>query len=127
MVGADGLALVVPDRFRAHHEFHVGPQVRLADLDDLVTFLPEGTGDGPVAVHRDVHEGDPEAEILNVGDDLRQVFLGADHERVLQGAVTRQRGQVAVDLTLHSLAPARPHPAQPQLHSGKVGERIMLG
>ena len=66
-------------------------------------------------------------EVLDVRDDLRQVLLGTDHERVLQGAVTRQGGQVAVDLALHALAAARPHPAQPQLHPGKVGERVMLG
>jgi hypothetical protein len=28
---------------------------------------------------------------------------------------------------LHALAAARPHPAQPQLHPRKVGERVMLG
>ena len=126
-IGADAVALVIMERLRAHHQFHVGPQVGLTDLDDVVAFLPEGAGDGPVAVHRDVDEGDPEAEILDVGDDLRQVLLGADHERVLQGAITRQGGQVAVDLALHALAAARPHPAQPQLHPGKVGERVMLG
>jgi hypothetical protein len=126
-VAAGDPALVIPEWFRAHHELHVRPQVCLTDLDDVVAFLPEGTGDGPVAVHCDVHEGDPEAEILDVGDDLRQILLGADHERVPQCAVTRQGGQVAVDLALHPLAPARPHPAQPQLHPGKVGERVMVG
>jgi hypothetical protein len=126
-IGADAVALVIMERLRAHHQFHVGPQVCLTDLDDVVAFLPEGAGDGPVAVHRDVDEGDPEAEVLDVGDDLRQVLLGADHERVLQGAVTRQGGQVPVDLALHTLAAARPHPAQPQLHPGQVGERVMLG
>ncbi len=126
-IGPDALPLVIMDRLRAHHEFHVRPQVRLTDLDDVVAFLPEGTGDGPVAVHRDVDQGDPQAEILDVRDDLRQVLLGTDHERVLKGAVTRQGGQVAVDLALHALAAARPHPAQPQLHPGQVGERVMLG
>ena len=68
-MSADAVALVIPERFRAHHQFHVRPQVGLTDLDDVVAFLPEGAGDGPVAVHRDVDEGDPEAEILDVGDD----------------------------------------------------------
>ena len=126
-IGPDALALVIMERLRAHHQFHIRPQVCLTDLDDVVAFLPEGAGDCPVAVHRDVDQRDPETEILDVRDDLRQVLLGTDHERVLQGAVTRQGGQVAVDLALHALAAARPHPAQPQLHPGKVGERVMLG
>ena len=126
-IGPGALALVIVERLRAHHQVHVRPQVCLTDLDDFVAFLPEGAGDGPVAVHRDVDQGDPEAKILDVRDDLRQVLLGADHERILQGPVTRQGGQVTVDLALHALAAARPHPAQPQLHPGKVGERVMLG
>ena len=126
-MGADGVPLVLPERFRAHHQLHIGTQVCLIDLDDVVTFLPEGTRDGPVAVNRDVNEGDAEAEILDVGDDLRQVLFGTDHERVLHGSVARQGSQIAMDLALHPFALARPHPAQTQLHPGKVGERVMFG
>ena len=126
-MGTHGVALVIPARFRADHEFHERPQVRLTDFDDVVALLPEGTGDGPVAVHRDVYQGDPEAEVLHVGNDLGEVLLGADNECVPQGTVACQGRQVAVDLALHPLAPARPHPAQPQLHTGKVCEGIVLG
>jgi len=126
-MGADGVPLVLSERFRTHHELHVGTQVRLVDLDDVVAFLPQGSGNGPVAAHRDVHEGDADAEILNVGDDLLQILFRTDQERFLQGAVTRQGDQVAVDLALDPLAPARPHPPQPQLHPRKVGERVVLG
>ena len=44
-IGPDALALVIMERLRAHHQFHVRPQVCLTDLDDVVAFLPEGAGD----------------------------------------------------------------------------------
>src|SRR5208282_4951091 len=90
LVGMDGLG--------ARDQLYVGPQVLTADLDDVIGFLPESTRDGPVAVHGDVHEGDPQAKVLYVGDDLSQVFFRADHERVADRVVARQRGQVAVNL-----------------------------
>ena len=61
--------------------------------------------------------GHPQAEILHVGDHLREVLLRADHQRVADRVVPGQGGQVAADLAFHALAAAGLHPAQPQLHA----------
>ena len=99
----------------------------VANLDDVVTFLAQAAGNGPVAAHGDMHDRHPDAEILHVGDDLGQVLLGADQESVADRVVAGQRGQVAADLALHALTPARPGPAQPQLQTGKICQRVVLG
>jgi hypothetical protein len=44
-------------------------------------------GKGPVAVYGDVHQGDPQAQVLHVGDDLGQVLFRADDQRVGDGVV----------------------------------------
>jgi hypothetical protein len=97
------------------------------DLHDVVALLPERAGDRPVTVHRDVHDGYPDTEVLHIRDDLREILLGADQQHVADGAVPGQGGEVAVDLGLDSLALSRPHPAKPQLEAGQVGERVVLG
>ena len=107
-------------------EFGVGAQVPLTDLDDVVTFLPQAARDGPVAADRDVHDEHPDAEILDVGDDLGQILFGADQQRVADRVVPGQRGQVAADLAFHAFAAARPQPAQPQLQPGEIGQRVVL-
>ena len=89
-------------------EFRVGAQVPFADLDDVVAFLAQAAGNGPVAAYRDVHDEHPDAEILHVGDDLGQILLGTDQQRVADRVVARQRGQVAADLALHPFAATRP-------------------
>ena len=119
LVGVGGLG--------AGDQLDVGPQVVAADLDDVVGLLAERPGDGPVSVHRDVHQRDPHAEILDIGDDLGQVLLGADDERVADRVVARQRGQVAVDLGLHALAPAGADLGHAELDARHVGQRVLLG
>ena len=94
----------------------------LANLDDVVAFLAEAPGNGPVAAHRDVHDRHPQAQVLHVGDDLGQVLLRADQEGVADRVVAGQGGQVAADLAFHALAPAGPGPAQPQLQPGKISQ-----
>ena len=64
----------------------------------------------------------PDTEVLHIGDDLGQVFLGADQERVADRVVAGQSGQVAADVTFHALTAARPGPAQAQLQPGKIGQ-----
>ena len=121
------VGLLAAERVRSGHELGKGPQVPVANLDDVVAFLAEAAGNGPVAAHGDVHDRHPDAEILHVRDDLGQVFLGADQEGVADRVVAGQGGQVAADLALHALAPARPGPAQPQLQPGKICQRVVLG
>ena len=108
-------------------QLHVGPQVVAADLDDVVGFLAQRPGDRPVPVDRDVHQRDPHAEVLHVGDDLGQVLFRADDEGVADGAVASQRGQVAVDLGLHALAPARADLGHAELDARHVGQGVLLG
>ena len=119
LVGTRGLG--------AHDQLHVGPELLAADLEDVVGLLAQGPGDGPVAVHGDVHQGDPHAEVLDVGDDLGQVLLRADHQRVADRAVARQRGQVPVDLGFHAFAPARADLRHPELDPRDVGQGVLLG
>jgi hypothetical protein len=126
-VAAHRVPLVLPQWLGADHEVHVRPQVRLADLDDVVALLAEGTGDGPFPVHRDVREDDPHPQVLHLGDDLREFLLGADHQRVTHRTVAREGDQVAMDLALHTLTAARPHPAEPELHPGEIGKRFVVG
>src|SRR4029077_2293097 len=108
-------------------QFGVRPQVALANLDDVVAFLAQAARDGPVATHRDVHDQHPDPEVLHVRDDLGQVFLGTDQDGVADRIVARQGGQVAADLAFYPLAPARPHPAQPEFQPGQISERVVLG
>jgi hypothetical protein len=127
-VGGDRVLLfLVLGRLGGGDQFRVRPQVRFPDLDEIVALLPQGPGDGPVAVDGDVHGDHAYPEVLHLGDDLRQVLLGADDQGVGDRLVTRESGQVAPDLAFHSLAPARPLPAQAELEPGEVGQRVMLG
>ncbi len=119
--------LLAAQRVGPGHQLGKGPQMPLANLDDVVAFLAEAAGNGPVAAHRDVHDRHPDTEVLHVGDDLGQVLLRADQEGVTDRVVAGQGGEVAADLALHALPPPRPGPAQPQLQPGKVSERVMLG
>ncbi len=119
--------LVRVDGLGSGDQLHVRPQVLAADLDDVVGLLAERPRDGPVPVHRDVHQRDPHAEVLDVGDDLGQVLFRADHERVADRVVARQRGQVAVDLGFHALTAARADLGDPELDARHVGQRVLLG
>jgi len=119
--------LVLTGGFGPGDELHVGAQVVAADLDDVVGLLAERAGDGPVPVHRDVYQGDPHAQVLDVGDDLGQVLFRADHERVADRVVPGQRGQVAVDLGFHALAPAGADLRHAKLDARHVGQRVLLG
>jgi len=119
--------LVRVDGFGPRDELHVGPQMVAADLDDVVGLLAERPGDGPVPVHRDVHQGDPHAQVLDVGDDLGQILFRADHERVAYPVVAGQRGQVTVDLGLHAFAPAGTDLRHAELDARHVGQRVLLG
>ena len=125
-VGGYRLALFLPDRLRPDDKLHRRPQMRLADLDDFVALLAERGGGRP-AGRGDVHQDHPQAEILHVGDHLREVFLRAHHQRVADRPVPGERGQVAVDLACHALAAAGLHLAEPQLHPGQVSEDLVLG
>jgi hypothetical protein len=121
------LPFVLGGRLGAHHELHRWPQLGFADLDDVVTFLAQRGRNGPRATHRNVHQDHPDAEILDIGDHLREILFGADHKRVTDRPVARQGGQVPVDLAFYSLPAAWPHPAHPELHARQVGEGFVLG
>ena len=121
------LGLILAGRLGARDELHVGPELLAADLDDVVGFLAQRPGDGPVAVHGDVHQGDPQAQILHVGDDLGQVLFRADDQRIGDGVVAGQRGQVPVDLGFHALPAAGADLRHPQLDAGQVGQGVLFG
>ncbi len=118
--------LVSAQRGGSGSEFGVRAQVPLTDLDDVVTFLAQAARDGPVTTHRDVHDEHPDAEVLHISHDLGQILFGADQQRVTDRVVAGQRGQIAADLALHPFAAAGPQPAQPQLQSGKISERVVF-
>ena len=111
----------------ADDQLDVGPELFAPDLDDVVGLLAQRAGDGPVAVHGEMHQGDPHAEVLDIGDDLGQVLLRADHQGVADRVVARQRGQVPVDLGVHALAAAGPDLRHPELDPRDVGQRVLLG
>ena len=60
------------------------------------------------------------------GIALRQVLFRAHDQRVGDGRVARQRGQVAVDLALHAFPAAWPHPAEPEFHARQIRQRVVL-
>ena len=122
-----GRVVVVAAGLGAGDQVHERAQVRAADLQHFVAFLAQRAGDGPAAVHRDAADQHPDAEFLHLGDDLGEVLVPADHDRLGDRAVLRQRDQVAVHLALHALAAAGPQPAEPELEVGEVGERVVLG
>jgi len=126
-VAAVPVLVIAAGGLGSRDEIHKGPQVRAGDLHDVIAFLAQRPGDRPVPVRRDVHDEDPQPEILYLGHDLGQVLLRADDDRVADRVIPGQRGQVTVHLGFHALAPARPHPAQPQLDPGQVGQRVVLG
>ena len=109
------------------NEIHEWPQVSRGDLHDVIALLAQRLGDCPVAGRHDVDDGHPHPEILHLGDDLGEVLLGADDDRVADRMVPGQRGQVALHLGFHALAPSRAHPAEPQLEPGEIGQRLMFG
>jgi hypothetical protein len=126
-VRADSLALILANRLGAHHELHVGTQVGLANLHDLIALLPQSARDRPATVHRDVQDRDANAEILYLGDDLGQVLLRAHHQRIGDRVVACQRGEVAVDLAFDAFAVAWPHSAEAELHTRQICQRVVLG
>ncbi len=125
LIGTVGL--VRRDRLGSGDQVDVRTEVLAADLQDVVGFLPERPRDGPVAVHGYVHQGDPQTEILDIGDHLSQVLFRADHERVADRVIARQGSQVAVNLGFHAFAPAGPDLRHPELDPWYVGERVVFG
>jgi hypothetical protein len=123
----DRVLIVVPHRLGPRDQLHERAQVSVADLDNVIAFLAQRPRDGPVAIHRDVHDGHPDPQILHIRDNLGEIFLSADDQGVTDGAVPGQGGQVAMDLALHTLAPPGPHPAESQFEAGHIGQRVVLG
>jgi hypothetical protein len=74
-----------------------------------------------------VDDGDPEAQILHVGQDLGEVLLRAHHHRVTDGTVTRQHREIAVNLGLDALTTPWPQLGQAQLDAWQVSQSVMLG
>ena len=124
---ARGVLLVGPGRLGPGDQLHERPQVAGGELHDVVALLPEGPGDRPVTVHRDVHDRDPQAEVLHVGQHLSQVLLRAHHHGVADRVVAGQHREVAVDLGLDAFATAGAQLGQPELDAWHVGQRVMLG
>ena len=103
------------------------PQVSAGHLHDVVGFLAQRPGDRPVSLGRDVHDDDPQPEILHLGDDLGEILLCADDDGITHCVVPGQRRQVAVHLGFDALAAAGTDPAEPQLDPGEVGQCVVLG
>jgi hypothetical protein len=114
--------LLAAQRVGPGDQLGIGPQMPFTNLDDVVAFLAEAAGNGPVAAHRNVHDRHPDTKVLHIGDDLGQVFLRTDEEGIADRVVAGQGGEVAADLALHALPPSRPGPAQAQLQPGKISE-----
>jgi len=95
-------------------------------LDERIAFLAQQAGNRPVSFHRDTHKRDPHPKILNVCDDVRQVFLCAHDDGVGDGVVMGECGQIAVKLCVHAVTAAGPYPSEPQLETRKVGQRFMI-
>ena len=89
------------------------PQMGTRNLGGVIAFLAERPRYGPGSVHRNVQQDYPDAQVLHLGHDLRQVLLGADDDGVADSSVPGQRDQVAVDLGLDALAMSGPHPPEP--------------
>jgi len=109
------------------NEIHKWPQMSAGDLHDVIALLAQRLRDRPVPVRRDVDDGHPHPEILDLGDNLGEIFLGADDNGVADRVVPGQRGQVPLYFGFHALAPTRAHPAEPQLEPGEVGQHVVLG
>jgi hypothetical protein len=101
--------------------------VRGGNLHDVVAFLVERLRHGPGSVGRDVQQDDPDAKILHLGDDLREILFGTDDDGVGHRIVPGQRGQVTVNLGFDAFAVPGPHPAQAQFQPGQLSQRVVLG
>ncbi len=65
------------------------------DLDDVVAFLPQRLGNGPASVRGDVQDNHPQAKVLHLRDDLREVLVSAGDEGIGDRAALGERHYVA--------------------------------
>ena len=98
-----------------------------ANLNDVVAFLAQGARNGPVAIDGDMEQDCSDTEVLDLGHDRRQVFLGAHDDHVADRVIPGQRRQVLADLGFDAFLPTRPGLAEPKLEAGNVGQRFVLG
>jgi hypothetical protein len=103
------------------------PQVHRRNLDNVVAFLPQRLRNGPAAVRGDVENNDPQAEILDLGDDFGKVLISAGDERVGDGAAMGKGHNVAAQLAFDALAAAGSGVDQAKLKPGHLGQSVMLG
>jgi hypothetical protein len=74
-----------------------------------------------------VQNDHPQAKVLHLSDDLRDVLVGAGDEGVADRTTLSQSHQVAPQLALNSFPAPGKGIEKPQLEAGHLGERIVLG
>src|SRR6266568_1928613 len=79
------------------------PQVGAAYLENVIALLAQWPRDRPVPVHGDMHENDPDPEVLHLGDHLGKILFAADEDSVGDRPVSGQGVQVTVHLGLDAL------------------------
>src|SRR6266545_1968680 len=72
------------------------PQVGAAYLENVIALLAQWPRDRPVPVHGDMHENDPDPEVLHLGDHLGKILFAADEDSVGDRPVSGQGVQVTV-------------------------------
>jgi hypothetical protein len=117
-----GLVLVIGgEGLRPSDQVDERPQVNPGDLDDVVALLPKRQRNGPAAIGCDVQDDDPQAEVLNLGDDLGDVLVSTGDEGVGDRAALGQGHQIPAELALDPLAPPRLRIDKAQLQAGHLG------
>jgi hypothetical protein len=104
----------------------VGAQVPGTYVNDVVALLSQGARNSPVTVGCDVDQDRPDPEVLNLGDNRRQILLAAHDDHVADRAVPGECREVLADLGLDALLAAWPGLAEPKLDAGNVRQRVML-
>jgi hypothetical protein len=92
LVVAIAVLLAGVGRLGRRDEVDKRPQVSAGHLHDVVGFLAQRPGDRPASFGRDVHDDDPQAEILHLSDDLGEILFRADDDGITHRVVPGQRG-----------------------------------
>jgi len=79
-------------RLAGREHADVGSELGRIDLDYRVTFLAQYRGSLPAPVRGDLHERDPNPQVLNVRDDAGQVFLCAHDDGIGDGVIMGESG-----------------------------------
>ena len=96
------------------------------DLDEIVTLSAQRTGNRPVALDGDVHDGDTHTHVLHVGDNGRHVLVTTDQDGIAQHARAGQGRQISLDIAVDTLPTSGSDLRGPKLDSGDVGDAFLF-